>query len=270
LHKAGFTPSLIVCNPDRPVGRKQILTPPPVKVWAEAHDIRVLQPASLKDEAAKHTLAEAAADLFVVVAYNAILPTAVLALPPKGVLNLHPSLLPKLRGASPIRTAIKDDLPETIGVTVMLMDEQMDHGPILAQAVHDLSDTSWPLPGPELDARLAAQGGALLAETIPAWLAGTLTPTPQNHDEATYCGKFTKADGELAIDPHHLPRGEAARAMWRIVCALTGIGGTFFMHQGKRVKITEAAWREDTLVPLRVIPENQREMAFAEYLSSLA
>jgi len=270
LHTAGLTPSLIVCNPDRTVGRKHVLTPPPVKVWAEAHGIEVFQPDSYRDEGPRAKLAAFDWDLFVVVAYNFILPKWLLELPHHGVLNLHPSLLPQLRGASPIRTAIKDDLRDAVGVTVMLLDEGMDRGPILAQEPYAIDPNEWPLPGPELDAHLAAIGGTLLAETIPRWLAGAIEPTPQDHDAATYCGKLTKADSEISLDPLQLPIGEDAQVLWRTVCAFTGSGGTFFRHAGTRVKIVEATLQGDTFVPLRVIPENQREQSFADYLRSLS
>lgn len=270
LERADLLPALIVCNPDRPVGRRQVVTPPPVKVWAKQHNIAVYQPQSFRDEGPRAKLAAEPWDLFVVVAYNFILPDWLLSLPRHGVLNVHPSLLPKLRGASPIRTAIKDDLRDAVGVTVMLMDERMDHGPILTQEPFDLPESEWPIPGPELDARLATAGGTLLAATIPRWLDGDIEPTPQAHDAATYCGKLSKSDSELFLDPLDLPTGERARELWRTVCAFTGIGETFFRYDGKRVKITEATLMDDTFTPLRVIPENQREQSFAQYRATLS
>tara|TARA_B100000508_G_scaffold38018_1_gene29785 strand:- start:3005 stop:3886 length:882 start_codon:yes stop_codon:yes gene_type:complete len=263
-------PELIVCSPDKPVGRKQVMTPPPVKVWAEENGIEVFQPTSYKDESTREKLETVDADLFVVVAYNKILPKWLLDLPKHGTLNVHPSLLPKLRGASPIRTAIKDDLREDIGVTVMLLDEEMDHGPILDQIIVPIADENWPVSGPELDLALARTGGALLSSTLPEWIAGNIDPQEQDHEQATYCGKLTKADSELEIDPLNLPTGDAAWQAWLKINAFIGIGDTFFMHEGKRVKISEAELNNDQNLQInKVIPEGKSETDFNNYLQSL-
>jgi methionyl-tRNA formyltransferase len=267
LKKADLIPSLIVCNPDRPAGRKQILTPPPTKVWAIAQGIEVFQPASYKDELAKQKLVSIDPDLFVVVAYNFILPDWLLKIPKKGCLNLHPSLLPKLRGASPIRTAIIDNLPEDVGVTVILLDEKMDHGPILEQEQLELD--RWPINGKELDVVLAKKGGKLLAEVIPAWINDELLPQEQEHELASYCSKLDKARSELEINPHKLPAGKKAEQCWHTICAFSGIGETFFIHDGKRIKITEANLTNGkTLQLLKVIPEGRKEISFADYLKT--
>tara|TARA_B100000508_G_scaffold74109_2_gene57716 strand:- start:10867 stop:11748 length:882 start_codon:yes stop_codon:yes gene_type:complete len=270
LKMAGLLPELIVCSQDKPVGRKQELTAPPVKIWAEANNIEVFQPTSYKDESTSEKIEAVNADVFVVVAYNKILPKWLLDLPKHGILNVHPSLLPKLRGASPIRTAIKDDLREDIGVTVMLLDEEMDHGPILDQLNMPISDENWPLPGPELDLALAQAGGALLAEVLPEWTVGNLDAQEQDHEAATYCGKFTKADSELEIDPFKLPGGSAARQAWLTINAFAGIGDTFFVHNDQRVKIKQAELTDGAnLQLLRVTPEGKAEMDFDTYLESL-
>lgn len=152
----------------------------------------------------------------------------------------------------------------------MLMDEEMDHGPILDQMMMDISDENWPVPGPELDETLARMGGSLLAETIPAWLADELEPQEQNHEQASYCGKLTKEDSQLDIDPLQLPRGEAARHAWRTINAFIGIGDTFFIHNNTRVKIKKAEFADGQLRLLRVIPEGKSETDFAQYLQSIA
>lgn len=270
LAAAGLTPSLVVCNPDRPAGRGQLLTPPPVKRFAEEHNIPIYQPTTYKDDSVREYLSEQDWDVFVVVAYNFILPQWFLDIPKHGVINVHPSLLPKLRGASPIRTAIKDDLREDIGVTVMLMDEEMDHGPILDQMAMPIADENWPVPGPELDVALARMGGALLADVLPAWVAGELAPQEQEHEAATYCTRFQKGDNELALDPHALPTGKAAWPIWLTINAFAGIGDTYFIHNGKRVKIKAAAFKGGSLELLRVTPEGKAEMDFAAYLRNLA
>lgn len=270
LEAEGLLPELVVCNPDRPVGRKQTLTPPPVKVWAQERGIEVFQPESFKDEAVKTRLTEQEWDLFVVVAYNSILPKWVLETPKRGILNVHPSLLPSLRGASPIRTAILQDERESIGVTVMLMDEQMDHGPILDQLIMPISDENWPVSGPELDEALARAGGSLLSATIPEWLEGNIEPQEQEHEAATYCGKLSKADSKLDIDPANLPQGDDAWKTWLKINAFAGIGETFFSHNNKRVKVIEAEFADNRLSIQRVIPEGKSPTDFAQYLQSLA
>lgn len=264
LKAANLSPDLIVTNPDRPQGRSLSLTPPPAKVWALTHDIPVLQPIRPSEEHVL-TLKKHEWDLFVVVAYGALIPKALLEIPIHGTLNMHPSLLPKLRGPSPIRSAILNDIRET-GVSIMLMDEELDHGPILAQEQVAISESSWPLPGGELDTLLAERGGALLAETIPKWLSGTVTPVTQDHDAATYTKKITKDMGELKIDPYALPNGTKAYDLLLKIRAFDGWPGTFFFHSEKRIKIIRAELDEEgTLRIMRIVPEGKQEMDFDAY-----
>ena len=161
LCNTGLKPSLVVCNPDRQSGRGLELQAPKIKLWAETQGIEVFQPTSYKDKSALTSLTETDWDLFVVVAYNFILPKWFLELPKHGVINVHPSLLPKLRGASPIRTAILENLRAEVGVSIMLMDEKMDHGPLLTQVPLALND--WPIEGPMLDDMLGQIGGEILS-----------------------------------------------------------------------------------------------------------
>jgi len=271
LKKADMAPQLVVCNPDRPVGRDQAFTPPPVKLWAKRAGISVFQPTSYRDKSQFPVLTDTDWDLFVVVAYNFILPAWLLQIPRHGIINVHPSLLPKLRGASPIRTAIKDNCPEDVGVTIMLMDEKMDHGPILDQEQLPLTDKNWPMPGPELDKTLAKRGGRLLSEVLPAWVAGDLLPQEQDHSAATYCGKLQKSDSEIQLNPLHLPGGMTAKKAWHAINAFAGVGDTFFIYQGKRVKIKQAELTAGgQLRLLRVIPEGKKEIDFNQFLQSLS
>lgn len=267
LAKAQLLPALIVCNPDRPSGRGKQLTPPPVKIWAEEHGVTVWQPEQLHD---KETVAEKLQpyDLFIVVAFNHILPKWLIELPQYDTLNLHPSLLPKYRGPSPIRSAILAD-DQMLGISVMLMDEKMDHGPLLAQQAV-VSPSMWPPYGTELDRHLAVVGGALLASVIPAWIEGNLQAVPQEHADATYTKKFTKAKGELFIDPLSLPTGLIAYDALLKIRAFAGFPGTFFIYHGKRVKITAATIENDALVIERVIPEDKAEQSFSQYVQSLS
>ena len=267
LCNAGLKPALVVCNPDRPSGRGQQLQISPIKAWAEENGLTIFQPETFKERDQLTAITERDWDLFVVVAYNFILPRWFLEIPNHGVLNVHPSLLPKLRGASPIRSAILHNERDSIGVSVMLMDEKMDHGPILKQEVVSIADAQWPISGPELDDVLATLGGAMLAETIPVWLAGLLSPVEQEHDAATYTHKFTKADSELFLDPTTLPDKEAAFTMLCKIRAFAGMFDTYFVDNGKRIKIKEATLSQDgSLVLLRVTPEGKKETDFDSYL----
>jgi methionyl-tRNA formyltransferase len=266
LVRAELTPELVVCNPDRPSGRGQQLQAPPIKLWAQTQGLEVFQPASYKDKEALSILTSSDWDLFVVVAYNFILPKWFLELPKHGVVNVHPSLLPKLRGASPIRTAILENRRDEVGVSILLMDEQMDHGPLLAQAPMTLNE--WPLTGPVLDDMLALAGGEMLATTIKKLLSGTATPSEQDHTMATYTKKFEKADAELTIDPHNLPTADEALTTLCKIYAFAGMSDCFFLDNGTRIKIKAATLEGDRLIILRVIPEGKKEMDFTAYLAS--
>jgi methionyl-tRNA formyltransferase len=262
----GFVPSIIVCNPDAPVGRKQTITPPPTKVWAQANNVPVFQPATLKNREDLTLLTDTAFDFFVVLAYGKIMPEWLIELPKYGTINAHPSLLPKLRGASPIRSALLSDL-SAVGVTIMQMDKELDHGPILTQMPIDLYGV--PIPGRQLDATLARMSGDLLVNVIQKIPKGEITPIIQDHTKATFCTKITKDMAEVTLDPHNLPTGEEALAIYHKICAFDGWPEAFFFHEGKRIKITEASYDEvlETLTITRIIPEGKREMDFAQYFN---
>ncbi len=262
LKVANILPNLIVTNPDAPVGRKQILTPPLVKIWGQDNDIPVIQPKTLKEASLVPELTESAWDLFIVVAYGKILPAWLLDLPKFGTINVHPSLLPKLRGASPIRSAILNDERKT-GVTLMLMDEDLDHGPILSQMAIQISEENWPVAGEELDVAMAHQGGAMLADLIPRYLAGEISPTTQDHSQATFCTKIKKNMGELAINPYNLPSGNEAYQALLKIRAFDGWPETFFIHQGKRYKIKHADIINNKLQITRIVPEGKTETDFS-------
>ena len=267
LKQADILPDLIVTNPDRKQGRGLALAPTPVKAWANQQSIPVFTPENLKDAEGLTPITTHVWDLFIVVAYGHIMPKWFIELPKYGTVNVHPSLLPKLRGASPIRTSLLNNMKD-MGVTIMLMDERMDHGPILAQESLQLDK---PLPGMVLDQKLARMGGKLLVQVIPELYAGTITPKEQNHEEATYSTKITKDMGELALDPFNLPTEEEAYAAYLKICAFDGWPGTFFFYNKKRVKITEADFDQDNqlLVIRKVIPEGKKETDFGAFLQSV-
>jgi methionyl-tRNA formyltransferase len=250
LKSAGIVPALIVTVPDKPQGRGLVLTPPDVKVWAEKHEVPYLQPSALKvSDPDFELLMNSEWDLFIVAAYGKILPQSVLDLPARGTLNVHPSLLPKFRGASPVESQILAD-ERTVGVSIMQLDAQMDHGPIVAQASITLE--SWPMRASDLEELLATEGGALLAESIPLYLKNELPLTEQDHALATFTKKIEKADGELDLSADGYQN-------YLKYCAYEGWPTTYFFKDGKRIKINEAVLENGQFRPLRVTPEGKKE-----------
>jgi len=189
----------------------------------------VFQPPSLRPHEAQAQLAALEPDLIVVAAYGKILPPQVLAIPPKGCLNLHPSLLPKYRGPSPVVAAILDGL-EVTGVSIMLLDQGMDTGPILAQRPCPIApqDTA-----ESLTYRLFQLGAELLKETLPGWLKGEVQPVPQDHSQATYTRRIEKEDGQA--DWSH-----PAVVLERRLRAFTPWPGLYTRWKGKLLKVLAA------------------------------
>lgn len=192
LFKGPYEIVLVVTQPDKPVGRKQVMTPPPVKQLALEHGIEVFQPSKLRNNPeALAKLAAAKADLFVVVAYGKILPQNILDLPTRGCINVHASLLPELRGAAPIQWSIVRG-NATTGITTMLMDAGMDTGDMLLQRELPVTDTD---TGITLSDKLSQLGGELMIETLPQWLSGELKARPQDNSLATMAPILKKEDG---------------------------------------------------------------------------
>ncbi|HYF10533.1 MAG TPA: methionyl-tRNA formyltransferase [Candidatus Paceibacterota bacterium] len=256
LSRVGLVPELIVTSPDAPQGRRLVLTPPPAKRWAEAHSIPLIQPKTLKTDEGLEELLKKQYDFFVVAAYGKIIPQRLIDLPKKGVLNVHPSLLPKFRGASPIRSQILADDRDT-GVSIMLIDAEMDHGPILSQIRVPVSP--WPPGALELEDTIARAGGAELARVIPLWMNGEIQPAEQNHAEATFTKKIEKEDGllDLSVDGYQ---------NFLKIKAYEGWPGTYFFLNGKRVIIKDATYENGALRLTRVLPEGGKEMPYEEFL----
>ena len=189
LLDAGHTVCGVYTQPDRPVGRKQILTPPPVKVLAQERGIPVFQPLTFKDEAAVEELRELAPELIVVVAYGRILPKAVLELPPYGCVNVHGSLLPKYRGAAPIQWAVLNG-DKVTGVTAMYMAEGLDTGDMLLKKETEIGpdETSG-----ELFDRLSILGAELIVDTVEGLRKGLLQRQAQDESLATHTSKIDKS-----------------------------------------------------------------------------
>ena len=262
LENAGFLPNLVVTMPEKAQGRGLEFAASPVALWGQQHGIEILSPEKI-DGPFLYRLQEKAYDVFIVVAYGKILPRVLLDIPKHGVLNLHPSLLPRLRGPSPIRSAILTDEKET-GVTIMQLDEKMDHGPILVQK--KILATPWPPHAIDLEETLAREGGQLLAQVLPEWVAGKVDAQLQDDTKATYCTKIEKKDGEIDI-----VKGAARENLLKIR-GLEGWPGTFtfFERGGQRIRvgIIDAHIENDALVIDLVKPEGKKEMPYKEFQNS--
>lgn len=196
LKAAGLIPAAVVTQADKPSGRGQKLTPSPVKVWAEAEGVTVLSPLKATDPDFLNELRALKADTFVVAAYGKMLRPALLEIPKKQTINLHPSLLPLYRGPSPVQGPLLDGMTET-GVSIMLIDEEMDHGATLAQKVVPITPDDNSIT---LTQKVATIGGALLADILPKYINGETTATEQDHDKATFTKLLKKEDGQINWD----------------------------------------------------------------------
>lgn len=225
----GYQISAVITQPDRPAGRGRAPRPPAVKTVAVELGLPVWQPASLRDPEAVRRLRQLAPEVIVAAAYGQILRQEVLEIPSRGVLNLHPSLLPRWRGASPVAAAILAG-DERTGVTIILMDAGMDTGPILSQREVPINPTD---TTGSLTNVLAEAGASLLAETLPRWLAGQIEPTPQDEAKATKCPLLKKEDG--ALDWRL-----AAVDLWRRVRAYNPWPGAFTYADGEMLHIWQA------------------------------
>ena len=236
LISAGHNVAAVFAQPDKPVGRKHIITAPPVKVCAENHGIAVYQPNTLRDGKAEEILRKIAPDAIVVVAYGKILPKEILNIPKYGCVNGHASLLPKYRGASPIQWCIVCGEKET-GVTAMKMDEGMDTGDILKTVKTQIGAEE---TAEELFDRLSVITAELLVNTLDDLENGNITPQKQDEEKASYAPIIKK---EMALLDFENKTAEeihnAVRGYYSWPCA-------YFLLEGKRVKIIKAAVSDNT------------------------
>lgn len=236
LISAGHNVAAVFAQPDKPVGRKHIITPPPVKVCAENHGIAVYQPNTLRDGKAEEILKEIAPDAIVVVAYGKILPKEILNIPKYGCVNGHASLLPKYRGSAPIQQAIISG--ETVtGVTAQLMDEGIDTGDILETAKTEIGAEE---TAEELFCRLSGITAELLVNTLEDLESGNITPVKQDEENASYAPIIKKEMAQLdfinmtATEIHN-----AVRGYYSWPCA-------YFFLENKRIKVIKAAVADNT------------------------
>jgi methionyl-tRNA formyltransferase len=275
LKENGYIPSLIVTAKDMPQGRKMIVTPPPVKIWAIKNNIPYIQPETLEGlEVVFKSIAQSDGpsiairqqadicgfknnsqpDLFLIVAYGKIISKELLNLPKLGSLNIHYSLLPKYRGASPVESAILNGDEET-GISIQKMIYKMDAGPIVAQEkVLILPDEK----ASELRTRLIKIGGQLLVKILPEFIEGKIIPTQQDETKATHCKKIKKEDGQINLNDDPIKNYNKFRAYvtWP---------RTFFFDNDKRIIITKAKLEDNKFVIEKIIPEGGKEIFWKEF-----
>ncbi len=264
LVRAGYTPTLLVTKPDAPQGRYLEMSSPHIKTWAEMNNIPVLQPQKLDSEF-YHQLVTSNYQLFIVASYGKIIPYDILSIPTHGVLNVHPSLLPKYRGPSPIESVLLEG-DMTTGVSIIKLDALMDHGPILAQTAFIINPN---MTVGVMEVECGQLGGELLVQVLPHYIDGTLIPKEQDHDQATICKKITKELGEITLTTN-------AAEVQRKYRALTPWPSLYFFidHKDKKIRIkvtsvdltltgTETLIASDII--LKIVPEGKHEMSFEDF-----
>ncbi|MCX6753059.1 MAG: methionyl-tRNA formyltransferase [Candidatus Nomurabacteria bacterium] len=279
LKQSGFLPCLIVTAPDRPAGRKMILTPPPVKTWAIENNIPFIQPENKltnkeiydalailgrsDDDGQKEFSTEnsrgeqSIIDFFIVVAYGKILSEEIINMPKYGSINIHYSLLPKYRGASPVESAILNGDNET-GIAIQKMVYKMDAGPIIAMEKVAIDPDEHAI---ELRKKLIKIGGDLLVNTLPDFINGKINLTEQDETKATNCKKIKKEDGILnEADSEELKYNKfRAYSLWP---------RTFFFKEDKRIIVTEAQIEDSKFVIKKVLPEGKKEISYLDFIKN--
>ncbi len=254
LKERGYVPALVVTSPDRPRGRGLVLTPSETKEWAVANSIPVITPEKITPEVIEEIKA-VGASYALVAAYGKILPQALIDSFPLGILNIHYSLLPKYRGASPVESALLNGDTVT-GVAIQQMVYDLDAGDLLAVKEVEIEPNETTR---ELRPRLVSIGADLLADILPSFIDGTISRAPQDHSQATRCTKIKKEDGLLD------PAGDA-QTNWSKYRAYAESPGTYFFVEkdGRqmRMKITKASFRDNSFIVERVIPEGRSEQDY--------
>lgn len=255
LAEASYNVAAVVTKPDSRTGRGHRLLPPPVKIFAERHNIPVWQPETLNE--IRPDIMKMINPVGVLASYGKIIPTSIIDLFSPGIINIHPSLLPKYRGPSPIETAIVNG-DERTGVSIMHLAARMDAGPVYMAKTYPLTGEE---TKPELYQALALLGANLLLETLPSIMEGTLQPTVQNDDEATYTPLLSKSDATL--DPTILSAVEAERR----VRAYLGFPKTKVTVGGHAVIITKAHVTDTTVSELDILCSDGRYLAIDQLVA---
>lgn len=231
LIKDGRNIVLAVCQPDKPVGRKKIITPPPVKIRALESGIEVFQPDSMRTDESFDMISKACPDIIITAAYGKILPKRVLDIPRFGCINVHGSLLPRYRGASPVQQSILNGDSVT-GVTIMKMDVGMDTGDMLSKVEVPIDPD---IHTPELMDLLAVKGAELLLDMLDDYTDGKIIPLPQDPSQATSCTLIESSDGQFLWTDDGLTIHNKVRA-------LSQWPGAFVMSNGKKIKIYDSSY----------------------------
>lgn len=267
----------VITQPDKKTGRKQMLTPPPVKAAAEKLGIKVSQPGTKKDLEKE---IEEKVDFLVVIAYGMILTDQVLQIPKYGAINVHASLLPKYRGASPIQESLLNGDKET-GVTIMKIDKELDHGPIYALKRVQIENND---SLETLTKKLAIEGAQLLPPILRDIYEDGMRPIPQKHEQATHCRKIQKKDGKIDFK-------KTAKDVFNMIRAYTPWPSAYTEFKGKKIKILRATYEETNsdkspgtfytedkilkiatkkgvLIPTKVQVEGKKEMTERDFINS--
>jgi len=261
LYMSGYIPSVVTTSPDARSGRGMHMVPSPVSIWADEHSIPCLKPSKIDDEFLE-AFKKFNIDLSIVVAYGKILPEVLIKNPALGTINIHYSLLPKYRGASPLEQALLHG-DTTTGVTIQQMEYKLDSGAILAREEIniDINETKSTLKNTLIDL-----GGNTLVDLIPKIINNNINPEIQDEAGASYCKKIKKEDGEIDPSINHIENYNKYRAydVWP--------GIYFFIQKhGKntRVKILKASYENNTFIIERVIPEGKKEISYTEFLKQI-
>lgn len=280
LLSAGYNVIGAVTQPDRPVGRKQVLTPPPVKEAALRHGLAVYQPLKIKEQSALAEVLELNPDLIVTAAYGQILPKELLEAPRFGCINVHASLLPKYRGGAPIHKSIIDGEKET-GVTIMYMVEALDAGDMISKVAVPIEEQD---NVGSMHDKLAKAGAQLLIETLPKLIAGEIEAIPQNHAEATFAPNIKRSDERIdwsktaeqiynqvrGLNPWPVAyttfEGKVWKIWWAEKVKLAGVLGEPGTIIARSEDGLEVACGEGSVKLVEIQPEGKKRMSVFDYL----
>ncbi len=272
LINARLSPVALVCNPDKPVGRKKIISSPPSKeivLRKQLSNIDILQPSKLDTEFLEK-LRSYDVDFYVVAAYAKILGAELIKIPKLGIIGVHPSLLPKFRGPSPIQSAILAGTKET-GVTLFLLDEKVDHGPIIGQKIYSIQQAT---NYEELSKKLAELSGDLLVETLHPFVERKIKPSEQNHSQATFTRKFVTEDGYVDIkELKNAVSGlnpKVTETIDRKIRAFNPEPSVYTFINNKRTKLLSSTVENGRLVLKEIQFEGKCPIRFLEYQQPLS
>lgn len=256
LLRAGFTPKVIITSPDRRSGRGMHMTEAPVALWAKEHSIECLKPEKVDAEFIEE-FKKFGVDLSVVIAYGKIMPEKLIDEPQLGTINIHYSLLPKYRGASPVEEALLQGDSVT-GVSIQQMAYELDSGPLIASCEVPIEKDETKT---ELLKRLTTIGAELLRDKLKDIFEKKITLNAQDGSKASFCKKLKKEDGLLDL-------GKDAVTNFNKYRAFQDWPGTYFFVNGKRVKIKKAKYENDSFIIERVVPEGKKEISYLEFNKS--